>query len=261
MGRVLGRSESITARIPSRSPPSKCVMQNLKHSLDKNTERVEINSATMLCHEGHSEPTIMSCLEDSALYLFFETKTLTSKQGDIGVARSIDHGATWEYLGIALDEEWHLSYPYVFKYNDQVYMMPEGSKNGDLRLYLATGFPLQWTPVKVLLKRPLVDATMIHHDGLYWIFGSDFSRFGTEKNAELEIWYSDSPLGSWRQHKKNPIYRSDRSLGARNGGGHLFMKDIYTVRAKIVVRPMDEESVSTKWKNLQKTITEKLKFP
>ncbi|KAK1279886.1 hypothetical protein QJS04_geneDACA015161 [Acorus gramineus] len=167
-------------------------------------------------------------IQDSALYLFFETKTLTSKQGDIGVARSIDHGATWEYLGIALDEEWHLSYPYVFKYNDQVYMMPEGSKNGDLRLYRATGFPLQWTPVKVLLKRPLVDATMIHRDGLYWIFGSDFSRFGTEKNAELEIWYSDSPLGSWRQHKKNPIYRSDRSLGARNGGrpfiyeGHLY---------------------------------------
>lgn len=43
-------------------------------------------------------------------------------QGDIGVAKSVDKGATWEQLGIALDEEWHLSYPYVFNYHDQVRM-------------------------------------------------------------------------------------------------------------------------------------------
>jgi hypothetical protein len=41
-------------------------------------------------------------------------------QGDIGVARSFDQGATWELLGIALDEAWHLSYPFVFKYENEV---------------------------------------------------------------------------------------------------------------------------------------------
>lgn len=41
-------------------------------------------------------------------------------QGDIGVAKSTDKGATWEQLGIALDEDWHLSYPYVFDYNGNV---------------------------------------------------------------------------------------------------------------------------------------------
>lgn len=41
--------------------------------------------------------------------------------GDIGVARSFDQGATWEFLGIALDEAWHLSYPFVFKYENEVY--------------------------------------------------------------------------------------------------------------------------------------------
>jgi hypothetical protein len=41
-------------------------------------------------------------------------------QGDIGVARSFDRGATWEFLGIALDEAWHLSYPFVFKYENEV---------------------------------------------------------------------------------------------------------------------------------------------
>lgn len=54
------------------------------------------------------------------LYLFFETKNSITLQGDIGVAVSKDKGATWNHLGIALDEEWHLSYPYVFNHQDNV---------------------------------------------------------------------------------------------------------------------------------------------
>lgn len=59
-------------------------------------------------------------IQGDALYLFYESKNSVTLQGDIGVAKSIDKGATWQQLGIALDEEWHLSYPYVFNYLDQV---------------------------------------------------------------------------------------------------------------------------------------------
>ncbi|KAL6005903.1 Glucosamine inositolphosphorylceramide transferase 1 [Asimina triloba] len=162
------------------------------------------------------------------LYMFFETKNSITMQGDIGVARSFDQGVTWEYLGIALDEEWHLSYPYVFSYNDQIYMIPEGSDKGDLRLYRATEFPLLWTLEKVLIRRPLVDASLIQYEGYYWLFASDFSGFTTEMNAELEIWYSSSPLGPWKPHRRNPIRSSNKSSGARNAGrpftyeGHLY---------------------------------------
>jgi hypothetical protein len=97
-------------------------------------------------------------------------------------------------------------------------MMPEGNKKKELRLYRATKFPLEWTLEKVLVNKPLVDASLIQYEGYWWLFASDFTRYGVEKNAELEIWYSSSPLGLWTQHKKNSIYKSDRSLGARNGG-------------------------------------------
>ncbi|KAI0496418.1 hypothetical protein KFK09_022734 [Dendrobium nobile] len=100
----------------------------------------------------------------------------------------------------------------------QTYMMPEGSKKGDLRLYRATKFPLEWTFEKVLVSKPLVDTSLVHYNGHYWLFTSDFSRLSIVKNAELEIWFSSSPLGPWKEHRKNPIYRADKSLGARNGG-------------------------------------------
>ena len=52
----------------------------------------------------------------------------SARQGDIGVAVSEDSGLTWKHLGIALDEPWHLSYPFLFRWEGQVYMMPEASK-------------------------------------------------------------------------------------------------------------------------------------
>ncbi|KAL3523534.1 hypothetical protein ACH5RR_016368 [Cinchona calisaya] len=157
-------------------------------------------------------------VQGDVLYLFFETKNSITMQGDIGVARSVDKGATWQQLGIALDEDWHLSYPYVFDYNGNIYMMPEGSAKGDLRLYRAVNFPMEWTLDKIIMKKPLVDSFIIPHGGRYWLFGSDHSGIGTKKNGQLEIWYSSSPLGPWRPHKKNPIYNTDKSKGARNGG-------------------------------------------
>nr|GMC47673.1 glycosyltransferase family protein 64 protein C5-like [Ipomoea batatas] len=157
-------------------------------------------------------------VKGDTLFLFFETKNAITMQGDIGVARSTDKGATWEQLGIALDEDWHLSYPYVFDYNGNTYMMPEGSAKGDLRLYRAVNFPTEWKLERVIIKKPLVDSFIIPHDGKYWLFGSDHSGIGTQKNGQLEIWYSTTPLGPWKPHKKNPIYNTDKSMGARNGG-------------------------------------------
>ncbi|EPS72158.1 hypothetical protein M569_02599, partial [Genlisea aurea] len=157
-------------------------------------------------------------VQGDVLYLFFETKNPTTRQGDIGVAKSVDGGATWRPIGIALDEEWHLSYPYVFEYDGNIYMMPESSEKGDLRLYRATEFPLKWTLEKVVMRKPMVDAFIIRREGKFWIFGSDHSRIGSVKNGELEIWHSHSLSGHWRPHRGNPIRNGARRLGARNGG-------------------------------------------
>jgi len=107
-------------------------------------------------------------------------------------------------------------------------MMPEGSKKGELRLYRAVQFPLKWELEKVLLSKPLIDSFIIEYNGYHWLFGSDFSAFGAKKNGELEIWYSNSPLGPWKPHKQNPVHNTDKSFGARNAGRPFIYKgDLY----------------------------------
>lgn len=59
-------------------------------------------------------------LQGSKIYMFFESKNSITMKGDIGVAESTDEGGTWSYVGIALHEKWHLSYPFVFEYDDEV---------------------------------------------------------------------------------------------------------------------------------------------
>ncbi|KAH7537021.1 hypothetical protein FEM48_Zijuj03G0048100 [Ziziphus jujuba var. spinosa] len=214
------------------------ITKNMATILPQNRTIIDCSNLTsgltcylMLTFQGFSHRLgnlLINLYSGDTFYLFFETKNAITMQGDIGVAKSSDKGATWKHLGIALDEEWHLSYPYVFDYNDQIYMMPESSEKGELRLYRALNFPLQWKLEKVIIEKPLVDSFIIYHNNMHWLFGSDHSGFGTKKNGQLEIWYSNSPLGPWKPHKKNPIYNVDKSLGARNGGrpfvykGHLY---------------------------------------
>uniref|UniRef100_A0A0E0D4N3 Glucosamine inositolphosphorylceramide transferase 1 n=1 Tax=Oryza meridionalis TaxID=40149 RepID=A0A0E0D4N3_9ORYZ len=157
-------------------------------------------------------------LQGDAIYMFFETKNPITSQGDIAAAVSEDAGVTWQQLGVVLDEEWHLSYPYVFTYKNKVYMMPESSKNGDIRLYRALDFPLKWELEKVLLEKPLVDSVIINFQGSYWLLGTDLSSYGAKQNREISIWYSKSPLSPWIPHKQNLIHNTGKMLSTRNGG-------------------------------------------
>ncbi|OEL37167.1 Glycosyltransferase family protein 64 protein C5 [Dichanthelium oligosanthes] len=157
--------------------------------------------------------------QGDAIYMFFETKDPLTSQGNIAAAISKDAGATWHQLGVVLDEEWHLSYPHVFSYENKTYMMPESSKKGDLRLYYAVDFPLKWKLEKVLLEIALVDSVILNFQGSYWLLGSDISSYGLKQRGELCIWYSSSPLGPWNPHKQNPVRNNkDSSPSARNGG-------------------------------------------
>ncbi|XP_071721828.1 LOW QUALITY PROTEIN: glucosamine inositolphosphorylceramide transferase 1-like [Rutidosis leptorrhynchoides] len=157
-------------------------------------------------------------VQGDTFYLFYETKNSITMQGDIGFQKARLKGVTWEQLGIVLDEDWHLSFPYVFNYLGQIYMMPEGRQKGEVRVYRAVDFPMRWTLEKIVLRKPLIDAFSIYHDDQYYLFGTDDSGFGAKKNGELEIWYASSPLGPFKPHKRNPIYNIDKSSGARNGG-------------------------------------------
>lgn len=89
------------------------------------------------------------------IYLFVEAYDLNEKIGKIGVLKY--DGEIFKNFQLILERPYHLSYPYVFKYNDKIYMIPETSENNCIEIYCAMEFPIKWKKVKKLLPGKYVD--------------------------------------------------------------------------------------------------------
>lgn len=147
-------------------------------------------------------------------YLFFEVLNRRTGRGEIGVATSAD-GAGWQYQGIVLAEDFHLSYPYVFAWRGSVYMVPESYQAGAVRLYEARRFPWQWRYVKCLVRGPmLADPSPFCHDGRWWLFVESDVRFN---NDTLRLFGAPDIRGPWWEHPLSPVRTGDARL-ARPAG-------------------------------------------
>ncbi|GLC56016.1 hypothetical protein PLESTB_001055600 [Pleodorina starrii] len=160
-------------------------------------------------------------------FAFFEMKNLARYIGEIGVAVSYDGGTTWRYLGTALSETFHLSFPLVMYDNttSQYLMFPEtsGARDGAVRVYGTSPeeFPFGWR--LVMKRRPYdpgwpatrrwfqfgapakyVDTAPVWFRGQWWIFttrvGSPPAR---QPKYTLMLYTADSLLGEWRAHPAN----------------------------------------------------------
>lgn len=149
--------------------------------------------------------------EDDQYYMFFEILNRANNQGDIGYATSPD-GLNWNYEQVILDEDFHLSYPNVFKWNGEHYMVPESHETSSVRLYKALDFPVAWEHVSDLLAGYLfVDPTVFYFDGMWWMFST------TPRNDVLNVHFSEQLESGWTPHPMNPVVRDDANI-SRPGG-------------------------------------------
>lgn len=150
--------------------------------------------------------------DKSSWYMFFEVKNTDTKQGDIGLAIS-NNGFDWTYKQIVLDEPFVLSYPYVFKWEDEYYMIPESHQANSIRLYKAVDFPTKWSFVRTLLTGNYADPSILYYDGLWWLF----AEANPKGEDILRLYYAQDLMGPWVEHPKSPVIDGDPNI-ARPGG-------------------------------------------
>jgi hypothetical protein len=146
-------------------------------------------------------------------YMFFEVYNHETDKGEIGLAISGD-GFTWNYQHIVLAEPFHLSYPYVFEWEGDFYMIPESHKAGDIRLYKASRFPTEWTQTDTLLTgQTFSDSSLFRHDAKWWLF----TETNLDHHDTLRLYYATNLSGPWHEHPKSPIIYGDPHI-ARPAG-------------------------------------------
>ena len=160
---------------------------------------------------------------DGRYFVFLEEYLDATAKGHISVIeldrKGIVNGPTK-----VLERDYHLSYPFVFKWNDDYFMVPESAGNRTIELYRSTSFPFEWKLEKVLMNDVrAADATLAEIDGTWWMFVSIAENCIPD---ELFLFYADSPLGPWTPHRRNPVksdVRSSRPAGKLfNWDGDLY---------------------------------------
>ena len=151
--------------------------------------------------------------ENGVWYMFFEVMVTTTGRGEIGLATSRDM-RQWQYQKIVLREPYHLSYPYVFRWRGQYFMVPETLDAGHIRLYRATAFPDRWEYVSNLYEGAFADSSLVRHADRWWMFACPDPRSG---NDRLRLFMADRLTGPWREHPASPIIERDAHI-ARPGG-------------------------------------------
>lgn len=107
--------------------------------------------------------------DDDKVFLFCEAFDRKELKGKIGYFL-IENDIVSDF-NLLIDENYHMSFPFVFKYKDDYYMIPESCENSSLDLYKADAFPHKWIRIKTLIKGDnYVDPTVVEVDGRYFLF-------------------------------------------------------------------------------------------
>jgi hypothetical protein len=149
-------------------------------------------------------------------YCFVEDYDCRTERGCIAVYALDDHGAV--RLGEALIEPFHLSFPYVFRFEGKLYMCPETYESKEIRLYECAEFPLKWELSRVLMRDvSAADSMIFERDGVWWLLTNIDRLDSGEHCSELFAFSATDPRTSaWTPHPGNPLV-ADASK-ARNGG-------------------------------------------
>lgn len=156
-------------------------------------------------------------------YIFIEEFLRTKNKGHISVIE-VDELGRWKPPVTVLEKSYHLSYPFIFKWNDRFYMVPESRENKTIDLYECIDFPHKWVFKKCLMRDvSAVDTTLIYHSNKWWLFTAIAENEAAAPNVELFLFYTDNLLdGEWRAHAQNPIVSDVKRA---RPAGSLFMED------------------------------------
>jgi hypothetical protein len=155
-------------------------------------------------------------------FVFFEEYLYKDDKAHISVIELSRSGAG-EPTPV-LKRDYHLSYPFVFQWNDRYYMIPETAANKTIEVYACESFPNEWMLETVLFDGIAArDATLFEVDGLWWMF---VAIADTDSSDELFVYYSETPFGPWKPHQQNPVKSDVRN--SRPAGRPFYWKgDLY----------------------------------
>ena len=159
---------------------------------------------------GAPDPFIVS--DGSDTWIFAEMVDKKSQNGELGVARFNQESLTFRTV---IKESYHLSFPNVFKHDNEWYMIPESYKSGRIILYRAIEFPYKWEKLQTIWNQDGMDSIPFQLGKKWYLFTTLVS---TQRSFILTT--DRFPTGKWTKVKSDPLPE-----GYRGGGNAIYRFD------------------------------------
>ncbi|WEX10485.1 hypothetical protein [Chelativorans sp. AA-79] len=150
-------------------------------------------------------------------YVFYENYAVGDAKAHIAVGLLKPGGI--EPLGVAIESEGHLSFPFVFRSAGEIYLMPETHQQKRIEIWRCVKFPLEWELHATALEGcSAADSTLFRHRGKWWLLSNLSDHHAFEDHcSELYAFEVDGPAFSRIEpHRRNPVVMG--SNVARNAG-------------------------------------------
>lgn len=191
------------------------------------TSLVLSKSKPISAPRGHFWADPFLCSNENKTYCFVEDFEYKRNRGHI-TALEITNEEVID-LGPCIKEEFHLSFPFLFRYNGNLFMCPESSKSGQIRIYKSKVFPSDWELHSIAMEGvSAADSMFFEKNGKWWMLTNIDHSGLSDHCSGLYLFHSKSPVGTaWFPHAKNPL-RVDPD-GGRNAG--LILEGARVIRA------------------------------
>lgn len=167
-----------------------------------------------------ADPFVIS--KDKKDYLFFEMFDRFKGKGLIGYREISDNNVG--KMKVVYEAVHHLSFPYIFKYDNEYYMMPEYSEGKELPLLRATHFPDRWEKVESwMMGKRVVDSVLLRYENQIYLFTQELEE--GYLSDELSIFVQEGK--AWSRHAMNPVVKS---LTNSRLAGKIFQADNKLIR-------------------------------
>lgn len=142
-------------------------------------------------------------------YIFIEEYIYNEGKAHISII-TMDEKGNYSKPEKVMEKDYHLSYPFIFDDQNNLFMIPQAKGKVGISLYKCTEFPKTWKLEKKLIPNiEAADATVFYYQKKYWLFVC--LRVSSEApnnsiNDELFLYYSDELVtDKWISHPENPI--------------------------------------------------------
>lgn len=190
-----------------------------------NSTLFRLQPTKMPKNEFWADPFIFKFKKEN--YVFFENYNYKTKIGKISCGKIKGD----QIVGVSdvLNLGYHMSYPFVFEEDGEIYLMPETSVKNRLEIYRCINFPNKWELYSTAFDGEIVADAHIYKDekNQKWLFINKADTINCSLNDELFIYkLNDLKFNDIQPHLRNPVVINSKN--ARNAGAIFkYKNDIY----------------------------------